>query len=75
MHGLWRSPEDHRRPDRAALDPSLAGWGRATGPAPAEGASAGVRVRYLRSLTASCADRTAWPNDPARPQTIIRDFT
>ena len=25
MHGLWRSPENHRRPDRSALDPDLKG--------------------------------------------------
>ncbi len=37
MRGLWRSPENHRRPDRSGLDPALSGGGRAAGEAPAEG--------------------------------------
>ena len=38
MRRLWRSPENHRRPDRSGLDPTLSGGGRAAdGEAPAEG--------------------------------------
>ena len=37
MRGLWRSPENHRHPDRSDLDPELSGGGRAAGNAPAEG--------------------------------------
>ena len=50
MRGLWRSPENHRRPDRSGFDPALSGGGRAAGDAPAESpASAAVRVRRLTS--------------------------
>ena len=37
MRGLWRSPENHRRPDRSGFDPDLSGGGRAAGDALAEG--------------------------------------
>ena len=51
MRGLWRSPENHRRPDRSGFDPDLSGGGRAAGDAPAESpASAAVRVRRLTYL-------------------------
>ena len=43
LRGLWRSPEDHRRPDRAGLDSTLYKRNRATGPA-------AVRVRRLTFL-------------------------
>ena len=37
MRGLWRAPENPRRPDRSGLDPDLSGGGRAAAEGPAEG--------------------------------------
>ena len=37
MRGLWRAPENPRRPDRSGLDPDLSAGARAAGDAPAEG--------------------------------------
>ena len=61
MRGLWRAPEDHRRPDRSGLDPMLFDRGRFAGPAPGVGPLPGPR-RSRRSSSP--------PDLPSRPVAV-----
>ena len=71
MLGLWRSPENHRRPDRSGLDPDLSGVGLPAMPPPralpvplssSPPDLPGGRLRIIAALTGSGLD----PDLPGR---------
>ena len=67
LPGLWRSPADHRRPDRSSLDPTLPGGRRAAAESPAEGSTtARVRMRPLTFLSGSLPVTAAGPGASSR---------